>query len=191
MMMTNTSAWKSAAQKLMIQNPSGFKTLQSFNALLDFIHKNDWQGACHGSSAVFATLLVAQGLKPTLCLGEVFSSDGSYFDHSWVELGGEIYDAAISKTLNHEVAFPPVYRGIDLTTKEPTLLTYGKPSGQGYNASASLIRTTNVAEYMKNFPDHRDGLCGIAKTLAKGMNPRITLQSLKDSAMKLKWTERP
>jgi hypothetical protein len=136
-------------------------------------------------------LLVAQGLKPTLCLGEVFSSDGFYFDHSWVELEGEIYDSAISKTLIHGIGFSPVYRGIDLSTKQPTLLAYGKPSGQGYDESASWIRKTGVAEYMNMFSNHPDGLCGIAKAVAKDMNLRITLESLKDSSLKLAWTERP
>lgn len=191
MIKPNLSTWKSAAQSLMRQNPAGFKTLQTFSALLEFIHKNDWQGACHGSSTVFATLIVAQDIQPVLCLGEVFSSGGFYFDHSWVELDGEIYDMAISKTLMHGVAFPSVYRSIDLHTKLPASLVYGKPSGQGYDENANWIRNTSVPEYMQMFPDHPDGLFGIAKVIAKSMNIRVTLASLKESSMKLKWVERP
>lgn len=182
--------WKSAAQELMGKSPRGFKTLTTYCALLDFIHQNDWQGACHGSSAVFATLLAVQGVQPTLCLGEVFQAD-FYFDHSWIEIDGEVFDVAISKTLIHGLSLPPVFRGQDLSRKEATSLQYGKPSGQGYDENASWIRSVTVSDYMAMFPDHSDGLFGIAKLVGKSMNLRANLHSLKEHAKQLRWTERP
>jgi Transglutaminase-like superfamily len=186
----STTSWKSTARALMTKNPSGYKTMSTYCAVLDFIHKNNWQGSCHGSSAVLATLLVSQGLKPTLCLGEVFMTD-FYFDHSWVEIDGEVLDAAISKTLIKGQSFPPVFYDRDLSTKQLTSLDYGKPSGQGYDASASAIRGTIVLEYMKMYPDHSDGLFGIAKAIGKGLNLRVSLSSLESNAAQLDWIEKP
>jgi hypothetical protein len=184
------ASWKSAANVLTAKNPPGFKIMSTYCAVLEFIHKNDWQGSCHGSSSVLATLLVAQGLKPTLCLGEVFQTN-FYFDHSWVEIDGEVLDAAISKTLIRDLEFPPVFRGQDLSAKKPTTLEYGKPSGQGYDSSASWIRGITVLEYMGTFSDHPDGLFGIAKTIGKGLNLRVSLPSLKGNAAQLQWVEKP
>lgn len=174
----------------MGQNPAGFVTHKTYCAVLDFIHSNDWQGACHGSSAVLAVLLAAQGLQPILCLGEVCYGD-IYFDHSWVEIDGEIFDAAISKTLIHGFAFPPVFRSHDLSSMLVTKLRYGKPSGQGYDSSAMWIRNTTVSDYMRAFPEHPDGLWGIAKAIGKTANIRATLASLKGYSDVLQWTERP
>jgi hypothetical protein len=174
----------------MRQDPTGFAVHKTYCAVLDFIHKNDWQGACHGSSAVFAVLLMAQGLQPTLCLGEVRCGD-IYFDHSWVEIDGEIFDAAISKTLIHGLAFPPVFRSHDLSSKHLTTLEYGQPSGQRYDESAAWIRTTSVSDYMRVFPDHPDGLWGIAKAIGKTANIRVTLASLKKHSDVLRWAEGP
>ncbi|NNM68899.1 MAG: hypothetical protein HKM00_02820 [Gallionella sp.] len=181
---------KSTAQALMEQSPAGFKTLTTYCAVLDFIHQNIWEGACHGSSSVLATLLSVQGVQPTLCLGEVFHSN-VYFDHSWVEVHGEVLDAAISRTLIHGFAFPPVFRGRDLSTKNATALEYGKPSGQGYDVHANWIRNVTVFDYMALFPEHPDGLFGIAKIIGKAINLRVTLPSLQEHARSLTWTERP
>lgn len=190
MIPVSTSSYRKAAQQLMREDPAGFVVHKTYCAVLDFIHNNDWQGACHGSSSIPAVLLVAQGLRPVLCLGEARHND-IYFDHSWVEIDGEIFDAAISNTLINDFLFPPVFRGYDLSSKRPTNLEHGKPSSQGYDENAAWIRTTPFSEYMRAFPDHPDGLWGIAKAISKVANIRVTLASLKGCSEVLQWTERP
>lgn len=186
----STKKWKSASQGMMIKNPDGFKTVKTFNGILDFIHNKDWQGACHSSSAIFSTLMAAQGVSSTLCLGEV-AQGIAYFDHSWVEINSEVFDAAVSISLMKGVYFPPVFRGFDLSTKAETTLEYGKSSGRGYDEHASWIRKIPVATYMDDFPDHPDGLFGIAKDIAKTINLRVSLPTLKKHAETLIWVERP
>jgi len=182
--------WKLTAKSLAHGSPSGFRTLKTYCAILDYIHKNDWQGACHSSSSILATLLAAQCIPSALCLGEVFQN-GHYFDHSWIEIEGEVFDAAISNTLIRGFAFPPVFRGIDLSTKHPCSLVYGKPSGEGYDESASWIRNTPVADYMEMFSGHPSGLFGIAKKIAKTIGLQPSLSSLKKHAREIQWVEKP
>ncbi|GAB6141602.1 hypothetical protein JCM14076_23310 [Methylosoma difficile] len=186
----NIVKWNSSAKALMVKNPNGFKVLTAFRGLLEFIHTKDWQGACHGSSAVLSVLLSSQGIKSTLCLGEV-SSGNIYFDHSWVEVDGEIYDAAISNTLIRGIAFPPVFRSYDLFTKNATALQYGAPSGQGYDEDANLIRQISVYDYMEMFPEHPDGLFGFAKVVGKNIGISVTSDTLRKQALRTVWTERP
>lgn len=188
--MKNIAQWKSSAERHGVKNPTGFKLRNSFCALLDFIHSEDWQGACHASSTVLFSLLAAQGIESDICLGEV-SFGKVYFDHSWVEIDGEIYDAAISNTLVSDLFFPPVFRGFDLSTSQPTLLQYGTPSGRGYDENAQRIRGVTVPDYMSLFPDHPRGLFGITKLVAKSAGIRVNLATIEKCAARATWKERP
>lgn len=188
--MTTLKYWKASAQKLIEPNQKSFKVNKSFCGLLDFIHANDWQGACHASSAILFSLLAEQEIEAVPCLGEV-SIGKTYFDHSWLEIEGEIYDAAISKTLINGFCFPPVFRGLDLSTNKPTALKYGTPSGQGYNESARWIRGISVTEYMSRFPGHPDGLFGMAKLIGKSVGVRLNVEGVRKNVLHTQWTERP
>lgn len=190
MAINELSKWKTSAQKLKQANNNGDKVLTTFLGLLTFLHQFDWQGACHASSAVFATLLGHQGLEVTVCLGEV-SYGKIYFDHSWIEVDGKIYDVAISNTLIEGFAFPPVFCNTDLSTRKPTELMYGNPSGQGYDASASWIRNTSIAEYMGMFQGHPHGLFGIAHVVGRSIGLKLSVDEIRKQAHKLVWTERP
>ena len=188
--MSNAALWKSSAERLRAKNPMGFKICNSFTALLDFILKEDWQGACHSSCTVLYSLLVLENISADICLGEV-SYDGVYFDHSWIEIDGEIYDAAISNTLVASFHFPPVFGGIDLSTGERTLLRYGTPSGKGYDESAQLIRSISVSKYMGAFPGHPQGLFGTTKLIAKMAGIRFNAAAVTKGAANAVWIERP
>ncbi|WP_271105883.1 hypothetical protein [Pseudomonas tohonis] len=74
---------------------------------------------------MLSIMLKEHGIDSEIMIGEVFF-DGYCFDHSWVEVHGRIFDAA--------VAFPqaggkkfgePVFAGVDIETHEPTRLKYG------------------------------------------------------------------
>lgn len=158
--------------------------------MLDFIHREDWQGACHASSTVLYSLLAAQNIQADIYLGEVCFGN-VYFDHSWVEVEGKIYDAAISNTLVRGLSFPPVFRGIDLSTGQPTELRYGVPSGQGYDANAEWIRSISVTEYMNAFPNHPQGLFGITKLIGKSAGLRLNIAKLEKGVGSATWKERP
>lgn len=188
--MQNVERWKSFADRLMEKNPTGFKVRNSFCALLDFIHREDWQGACHASSTVLYSLLAAQDIQAEICLGEVCFGN-VYFDHSWVEVEGNIYDAAVSNTLVQGLFFPPVFRGVDLSSGQPTELKYGVSSGQGYDENAEWIRSISVTEYMNAFPNHPQGLFGLTKLIGKSAGLRLNIAKLEKCASNIAWQERP
>lgn len=121
----------------------------TFFELLKFVWLRDWHGACHSSSAVLYMLFAEHGMKPTLCIGEV-ARDGDFFDHSWVELDGFIFDAAVSlPSKNGDSAFVggPVYKSIDLSSDKLTGVAYGVKNRVGLSSPARQISQSNLAEY--------------------------------------------
>ncbi|MFZ0932580.1 MAG: hypothetical protein WAN11_28530 [Syntrophobacteraceae bacterium] len=187
--MENVALWKLSAERLRAKNPTGFWICKVFSVLLGYIHKEDWQGACHASCIVLYSLLSLKNISAEICLGEV-SHERIYFDHSWVEIDGEIYDAAISNTLS-DLYFPPVFGGIDLATGNRPSLRYGTPSGQGYDQSARWIRSISASEYMSAFPDHPQGLFGLTKLIGRKAGIQVNINGLRKIASNAVWKERP
>ena len=68
-------------------------------------------GACHASSAILFILLREQGYEAVPCIGEV-SKQPIVFDHSWIEINGNIIDAATSNSLIPEINLSPILLGI-------------------------------------------------------------------------------
>jgi hypothetical protein len=189
--MKDVALWKLSAERLRAKNPTGFWIYKVFSALLGYIHKEDWQGACHASCTVLYSLLSVKGISAEIYLGEVEVSRGvAYFDHSWIEIDGEIYDAAISNTLT-DLAFPPVFGGIDLASGDRPLLRYGTPSGQGYDASAQWIRSIPVSDYMSAFPEHPQGLFGLTKLIGMKAGIQVNIDAVRKTASNAVWKERP
>lgn len=184
------NSWKKTAQSLMKGNPDGYKTHKAYLAVLDYMHSTDWSGACHASSAVISSILKAQGIEADPCIGEC-QEGNIYFDHSWVLVGGEIFDVAVSNTLIQGIHFPPVYRGYDLSTSKPTSIAYGVISGRGYDPTAEMIRRIPVSEYMERFPGNPDGLFGVAEAITKKMGGRISSVKLRKGMAGTTWREEP
>jgi hypothetical protein len=87
--------WKKTALSIADASRQGQATLRAYLQVLSFIHATQWQGACHASSAVLVVLLGSQGIPAQPCIGEA-KCGAKVFDHSWVEIAGEIYDPAVS-----------------------------------------------------------------------------------------------
>jgi hypothetical protein len=119
-----------------------------FCIYLESMIKNDWKGACHDLSASFYMTLSEYGLKPTLCIG-VVCLNGSNYDHSWVEIGGEVYDFSICHQ-NHESA-APVFASINLDEFKASNLTYGV-RGVDLGEPAKTIADLSIDEYQKIRP---------------------------------------
>ncbi len=187
--MENVALWKLSAEQLRAKNPTGFWICKAFSALLGYIHKEDWQGACHASCTVLYALLSVKGISAEICLGEV-SHGPAFFDHSWIEIDDEIYDVAISNSLS-DLNFPPVFSGIDLSSGSKPLVSYGTPSGKGYDADARRIRNISVLDYMSGFPDHPQGLFGIAKLIGKKAGIQVSVNAIQKIASNAVWKERP
>ena len=94
MMRNRITHFKQIAEEKLPSTPENDKIAKTFFEILKFIHKNNWEGACHATSAILYILLKEQGIDATLYIGEC--QQGSFvFDHSWVEVSSEVVDAAI------------------------------------------------------------------------------------------------
>lgn len=188
-MNSTIAQWKLMVEAAMAKVPTPFWVCKVFSVLLKYIHEEDWKGACHASCTVFYSLLAVKNISTEICIGEV-SHGAVFFDHSWIEIDGQIYDAAVSNSLT-DLNFPPVFGGIDLSTGSKPLLRYGTPSGEGYDEIARAIHGISVSEYMSRFPDHPQGLFGLTKLIGKKAGIQVSINAVQKIASKAVWTERP
>ena len=188
MMRNRITKFKKVAEEKLPSTPDNLKIAKTFFEILKFIHKNNWDGACHATSAIMYVLLKEQGIDARLYIGEC--QHGSFaFDHSWVEINGEVVDAAISLTWIQGMSFPPVLRNIDLESGEKTKIIYGVHSGRGYDQSSSTIRDLPLCMYMDNFPNHPEGLWGIAKDIGTRLRIKTNLVKMKGKYGLTNWEE--
>lgn len=180
------SKYKVNADRLIPDLPKTYKLKRTFFNILRYIHAQDWQGACHATSAIMFVLLREQGYEAFACLGEV-SKNPIIFDHSWVEIDGKVIDAAVSNTLIRGVNFPPVLLGFDLQSGLESELDYGTTEGGGIDQQASMIASMPIGQYMDGFPGHPDGLWGIAKEVAKAQSVKFNIKTAKNKWGTSQW----
>ncbi len=143
-----------------------------FVPVLSWMYNHNYHGACHDTSAAMYIVLSELNLNVTLCIGEVKTGD-QYFDHSWIEVGGLIYDVAVCLPLPGQPAFPPVFASINLETKkEPTLL-YGMTSPVGLDDIAQKTALITLGEYANNTPFDAINLWDLVKIFGKSAGLKI------------------
>lgn len=152
--------------------------LKTFFSIVDFYKKYPKQGACHLISSIFHILLNEQNINNELCIGEV-KTDNQYFDHSWIEINGEVFDIAIMLTLDGSVN-SPVYAGYDLSTNEKVNRIYGAKSSNGLDNVALFVLRTPFVEYLDNLPDFKNGAWKIVKDVSKELRLKLDINVLKD-----------
>ncbi|MRX56498.1 hypothetical protein GJU41_21350 [Bacillus idriensis] len=128
----------------------------------DFIAKHDYQGGCHLVSAIVHILLTEKGYNPVVRLGEVQVGD-YVFDHSWIELDGEVIDVAIMNTLQDGFKFPPVLYGKSVVTGKQVEYQYGV--SQYLDATAQLVMGQSIGQYIMEGESH--GTLEIMKLIAE------------------------
>lgn len=169
--------------------PDSYKIKKTFFCLLNYIHKNDWTGACHATSSVMYILLKEQGVDVKLYIGEV-ERGSIIFDHSWLEFDGEAIDAAISNTLIQGIKFSPVYCGVELETGTPTESDYSFVSGQGLGSEMEFYSQSSLGDYLDGFPHHPKGLWGIASLLAKDLGIKFNIGKAKQKYSNEQWLQK-
>ena len=178
--------WRVNAQELLRGKPWSLKFIKTFQEIVKYIEANQWQGACHAISSVLYILLAEQGIQSTLCIGEVIS-DTIAFDHSWIEIDDDIYDIAVINTLDDRFRFPPTIRGFDVATRMPTKLKYGVSTGLADDESTIQVKRMGFSTYMDNFPNHRDGLWGIAAIIGNKLGITTDVAALKTRYAQTQW----
>lgn len=161
-----------------IVNAEGYdnRFAQIFCNLYDYMNLKQWWGACHASCSALYVALSEEGYKPELCIGEMLG-EGLYFDHSWIQLNGKIFDIAISMTLLGGLpASDPIIFGRNVKSgKEPTI-KYGVP-GRGIEGESLIVKNIPFVDYMDMFPDEKDGLWGVVREL---LSKEINISELRE-----------
>ncbi|MDD9261699.1 MULTISPECIES: SEC-C metal-binding domain-containing protein [Bacillus cereus group] len=130
----------------------------SFN----FIVEHDYQGGCHLISAIIHILLTEKGYDSVVRIGEV-KINNFVFDHSWVEIEGEVIDIAIMNTLQNGLRFAPVIYGKSITTGTNVEYTYGV--SHALDATAQLVISQSIGQYIMDGVSH--GSLEIMKLIAE------------------------
>jgi hypothetical protein len=83
-----------------------------------------------------------------------------------------------------------VYRSIDLSNGTRTKTEYGFASGLGDDIYAAGIKQIPFMDYMDNFPQHPQGLIGLAKDLGKNLGLRASVTQLRKACVEKEWCVR-
>lgn len=173
-LMTDLPSTIKVCNRVFPDTKETYKLKKYYFGLLEFIHQNDWTGACHASSSILYILLQEESIDADIFIGE--AARGSIvFDHSWVEVDGEPLDAAISNTLIEGIRFPPVFLGYDLDSGDKTQTNYSFIGGSGLEAEMAFYASNSLGFYMDNFPGHSEGLWGVARDVAKSVGQKLNV----------------
>jgi hypothetical protein len=179
--------WKERALVLGTQYPNNEKLVNTFFAIFDYSLQKNWRGACHGVSSILFILLKEQGIDCKLQLGFVKAPAISFpFCHSWITIEGEVLDIGLYRS-NPPIAHdsyievsPPIFKGTDLQTNNPTLISFGITSNrESSDRNYQLLSQMTLGDYMKGWPLHKEGLWGETVEIAKRLNLPVNVQELK------------
>ena len=149
-----------------------------FNEFLNITYKIDWKGACHESSSAIYVLLKESGINCKWKLGEA-KANNYFFDHSWIEIDGKVFDIAITKTLQEEARNAPIINDIDIETNKVHNIEYGAVSGYEFSQQTILVENINLSEYLSNSPISPIGTWAVILDVAKKqLNLNLDLQNL-------------
>lgn len=172
-----TKSFRVVANEIPFEHEHKSKIHDTFFATSDYYKKNPHAGACHLISSVFHVLLKEQGIENDLCIGEVTYHNHKFFDHSWIEIDGKVFDIAIQLTLQNEVN-PTVYAGYDLYTEKPVERVYGTVSSVGFDAIGKHVLETSFVKYMDAYPNFKEGAWKQVKLIGSDLRLKFDLQEL-------------
>lgn len=161
-------------EKIILENGYDKNLSDILIRFCKYIYNNQWRGACHAISSILYVVLVENGFKPEICIGEV-QKDNHLFDHSWIELDGKIIDIAINLTLDGTYVSAPIIFDIDIAIKEKHKIKYGV-NVYGLDEEALFVSQCPFNLYMDMFPYNNNGLWGIVTEI---LNKKINIEEIK------------
>lgn len=130
-------------------NHQSIKTI--FSSILELTILNDWKGACHESCGAIHILLNETGISNTWYIGEAKVGQ-AFFNHSWIDINGDIYDISICRPLQPDFKNGPVIKGVDIDTNQSTTTLYGVVSGHPDDPMTVAVKGLSLSDYLKNSP---------------------------------------
>lgn len=176
--MNQTASIRIIAENVQFEHFQKELISKTFFSITDYYKKYPNPGACHLISSIMHVLLEEQGIKHELCIGEV-KTGMKYFDHSWIEIDGKVFDIAIQNTLDGN-SNGPVFFGIDLITEKKPSRFYGESSPTGFDKDAKMVLNTDFSVYLSGYPQFREGAWKIVKDIGKELNLKLEINTLKE-----------
>ncbi|MFS0562758.1 hypothetical protein AB1K91_18745 [Terribacillus sp. 179-K 1B1 HS] len=174
---SQTKSYRISAEGIPFEHEQKKKIFETFFAVSDYYKKHPNPGACHLISSIFHVLLTEQDIKNELCIGEV-KTGSQYFDHSWIEISGKVFDISIQLTLDGS-RNAPIYAGYDLLTNEMPVRIYGTQSPTGFDRDAKQLIKTPFVRYMDRYPDFKEGAWKIVKVVGKELRLKLDIPMLR------------
>ncbi|PFD67695.1 nucleic acid-binding protein [Bacillus thuringiensis] len=181
--------WKQRALQLSSEIPNNERLVETYFAVFNHAMRKQWIGACHALSSILYILLKEQGFKPNLEIGFTNSSKIPFpFCHSWITLDGFPYDVGLYRShspFQHDVnpyieISTPIFKGIDLEDGAVTNISFGVPSNrESIDNNFKQLTKMNLGEYMKNWPNHKNGLWGETIEIAERIGLTLKIDELK------------
>jgi hypothetical protein len=186
-MTSNFDQWLTALRRLPSNGKEHDPIIKVFQALLEYLVQNRWQGASpHIASTVFMVLVRELDVQAKLFMGQCALED-VVFDHSWVEIRGQVYDPAISHPVLLERQIPPRFAGKVVDGDGMPEVRYGVKVRPNLELEAQLILETPFSKYMENFSEYRQGLWEIVKEVGKKAGLKLNVEKLRKKHADIRW----
>ncbi|HBP1602370.1 TPA: hypothetical protein L5U90_003474 [Pseudomonas aeruginosa] len=143
--MDQIQEWRAAATEIANRYGVPDAVLEVFFHMIEHIADEQWFGACHSSSTMLYILLKEHGIDSEIFVGDVKAPAG-VFEHSWIEIDGAIFDAAVAFPLEKHVG-GPVFAGYDLDTGEKAANQYGVGTYEGLSQETKTIAMLSIGTY--------------------------------------------
>lgn len=151
--------------------------------LLRYMKEKSWTGACHATAATLFVALSEIGYSPELCVGEV-GYENTFFDHSWIIIEDRIIDLAISIPLTGVYVSDPIVLDKNIVTMKKYDCIYGINYGVGLGAIAAKIVNMPFENYMRAYPDSKDGLWSVVDRILSG---KVNIDTIKEKYKNVQW----
>jgi hypothetical protein len=183
----NFSELHETSEKLTTDQPHLKPVIKPFLDVLKFVVEEPYRGACHATSSVLYVLLSELNIEARICIGEL-GRDEMFFDHSWIEIDGKVFDVSVARPLDPRFDGSPVYMSRDLETLGDPHWQYGTSSGIGNDPFVQTIKAGSFASFMDDAPFHKHGLWHFVQKFGRRCGLEINLNKTRQKYAHVKWT---
>lgn len=173
-----TKSYQISATEIPFNHEKKQQVHSTYFAIINYYKKYPNPGACHLISSIFYILLNEQDIENDLCIGEV-KIGVQYFDHSWNEINGEIFDIAIQSGLDGSTN-SPIYSGYKLTDLTKPEHIYGSKSPVGLDDEAKQVFACPFVRYIDAYPHFKQGAWKIVKDIGKELRLKLDIPELRE-----------
>jgi len=177
--------WEKVLNKVAVSSPKEHKTKIAYSFILNWVHENDYKGACHDISVVLFLVLSEIGYDCDIVIGEIKLETGAVTDHSWITANQLIYDIAISKPNYPEHNHVPIFKGVALNGDSKITCQFGV-AYEGLSLESEFVLGATIIEYCHFHPKGVDFVFKLACQALKSAGVRVSSVKLKNAYSNVK-----